>query len=250
MSKKKAMGSSHVVIDIPVGVSAKIKTLNEAEQLASDFIELGSRFDMNIECAITEGSQPIGYNIGPILEAREAIETLYGKGPHELIDKATNLAGILLEMVGHENGRDLARGLIDNGSALEKMRQIIDAQGGNASVTPEDLVPGEYTYDVPSPEDGRVLWFNNRDLVKVARAAGTPNAKGSGLMLFAKIGDKVYEGKPLFRIYAEKEDKLENALKQLELLTPIDVGEKIGEDMLKKRIGKPTAPSREFILER
>ena len=250
LSKKKAMGSTHVVIDIPVGVSAKIKTMNEAEQLASDFIELGGRFDMNIECAITEGSQPIGYNIGPILEAREAIETLYGKGPHELVDKATNLAGILLEMVGNENGKQMAMELINNGKALKKMRQIIDAQGGNASVHPDDLVPGVYTYDVPAPRDGKVLWFNNRDLVKVARAAGTPNDKGSGLQLFAKTGDKVFEGKPMFRIYAEKEGKLENAIRQLESLRPIEVGEKVGEDMMKKRIGKPTAPSREFILER
>ena len=250
MSKKKAMGSTHVVVDIPVGVSAKIKTVNEAEQLASDFIELGSRFNMSIECAITEGSQPIGYKIGPILEAREAMETLYGRGPHELIDKATNLAGILFEMVGHENGKQMALDLINNGSALEKMRQIIEAQGGDPSVKPEDLVPGEYVYDVPAPRDGRVLGFNNRDLVKIARAAGTPNDKGAGLELFAKTGDPVFEGKPMFRIYAEKKDKLNNAVKQLETLRPVEVGEKVGEDMMKKRIGRPTAPTREFILER
>jgi AMP phosphorylase len=250
MSKKKAMGSTHVVVDIPVGGSAKIKTLNEAEQLASDFIELGSRFDMSIECAITEGSQPIGYNIGPILEAREAMETLYGHGPHEIVDKATNLAGILLEMVGNENGKQMALDLINNGKALDKMRQIIDAQGGDSSVKPEDLVPGEFVYDVPAPKDGRVLWFNNRDLVKIARAAGTPNDKGAGLKLYAKTGDKVHEDKPMFRIYAEKEIKLNNAIKQLQSLRPIEVGERVGEDMMKKRIGKPTAPSREFILER
>ncbi|MBE0633817.1 thymidine phosphorylase, partial [Candidatus Bathyarchaeota archaeon] len=86
--------------------------------------------------------------------------------------------------------------------------------------------------------------------VKIARAAGTPNDKGAGLKLYAKTGDKVHEDKPMFRIYAEKEIKLNNAIKQLESLRPIEVGERVGEDMLKKRIGKPTAPSREFILER
>lgn len=250
MSKKKAIGSTHVVIDIPVGVSAKIKTLHEAEQLAADFIELGSRFDMNIECAVTEGSQPIAYNIGPILEAREALETLYGNGPHELIDKATNLAGILLEMVGHEDGKKTAMEIIKNGKALEKMKEIIEAQGGDSSVKPEDMVPGEFTYDVPAPHDGRILVFNNRDLVRIARVAGTPNDKGSGLKLFAKTGDPVYEGKPMFRIYAEKREKLENAIKQLETLHPIEVGKKVGEEMLMKRIKKLTTPSREFILER
>ena len=250
MSKKKAMGSTHVVVDIPVGVSAKIKTLNEAEQLASDFIELGSRFEMNVECAITEGSQPIGYNIGPTLEAREAMETLYGGGPHEIVDKATNLAGILLEMVGNENGKQMALELINNGRALEKMKQIIDAQGGDPSVKPEDLVPGKYYHDVDADRDGRILWFNNRDLVKIARAAGTPNDKGAGIQLYAKTGDKVSVDKPMFRIFAEKQEKLDNAVKQLRSLRPVEIGEKVGEEMLKKRIRKHTAPSREFILER
>ncbi|MBD3171455.1 AMP phosphorylase [Candidatus Bathyarchaeota archaeon] len=250
MSKKKAMGSTHVVIDIPVGVTAKIKTVDEAEQLASDFIELGSRFDMDIECAITEGSQPIGYNIGPILEAREAIETLNGNFSHELVDKATNLAGILFEMVGLDDGKRMAMDLLESGKAMEKMREIIEAQGGDPSVKPEDLVPGEFTYDVPAPRDGMVLWFNNRDLVKIARAAGTPNDMGAGLKLYAKTGDKVEEGKPLYRVYAEKEGKLENAIRVLGDLHPMEIGEKVGEDMLKKHVGKPTAPTREFILER
>lgn len=250
ISKKKAMGSTHIVVDIPVGVSAKIKTLNEAERLASDFIELGARFDMNIECAITEGSQPIGYNIGPILEAREAIETLYGKGPHELVNKASNLAGILLEMVGQKNGRQSALNLIKNGQALEKMRQIIEAQGGDSSIKPDDLIPGDFNYDLLSPKDGKVLGYNNRDLVRIARAAGTPNDKGAGIQLFAKTGDSIQQDEPLFRIYAEKKTKLENAIRHLQDTRPIDVGEKIGENMLKKRIGKPTAPTREFILER
>jgi AMP phosphorylase len=250
MSKKKAMGSTHVVVDIPVGTSAKIKTVAEAEQLANDFIELGSRFDMNIQCAVTEGSQPIAYNIGPILEAREALETLHGKGPHELVNKATNIAGILLEMTGNENGRQIAHDLIYNGKALNKMMEIIGAQGGNPELQPEDLEPGDHNYDVLAPRDGRVLWFNNSDLVRIARAAGTPNSKGAGIRLFSKIGDKVKEGKPMYRVYSESASKLDNALKLLETLNPIEVGAKVGEEMVKKRVGKPTAQSREFILER
>jgi AMP phosphorylase len=250
LSKKKAMGSTHVVIDIPTGIGAKIHSLGEAEQLASDFIELGSRFDMKIECAITEGSQPISYSIGPTLEAREALKTLYGEGPHELMDKSTTLAGILFEMVGHENGKQMAHDLIMKGKSLEKMKQIIEAQGGDPEVKPMDLVPGKFFHDVPAPRDGRVLWFNNRDLVKVARAAGTPNDKGAGIQLFAKTGDKVEEGKTMYRIYSEKASKLENAIKMLEIMTPMEIGSKMGNHMLKKRIGKITAPSREFILER
>jgi AMP phosphorylase len=250
MSKKKAMGSSHVVVDIPVGVDAKIKTVSEAEHLASDFIELGSRFEMVIECAMTEGSQPVGYNIGPILEAREALETLQGRGPHDLMDKAINLSGILFEMVGQENGKQVAHDIIAHGKALEKMMEIIEAQGGDPEVEPEDLAPGKHFYDAPAPMNGRILWFNNRDLVKIARAAGTPAAKGAGIQLFAKTGDKVEKGKPMFRVYSDSATKLDTAVKQLEALRPVEVGRKVGDNMLKKRIGKPTAPSREFILER
>jgi len=244
------MGSTHVVIDIPTGIGAKITTMGEAEQLASDFIELGNRFDMRIECAITEGSQPIGNNIGPILEAKEALETLYGEGPRDLMDKATTLAGILFEMVGLENGKRMAHDMIMKGKSLEKMREVISAQGGDPEVKPEDLVPGSHVYDVPAPSDGRVLWFNNRDLVKIAKAAGTPNDMGAGIKLFAKTGDRVKEGEPMFRVYSEKASKLDNVVRQLENLAPMEIGNRVGERMLKRRIGKITAPSREFILDR
>ena len=250
MSKKKAMGSTHVVVDIPVGIDAKIKTMSEADQLANDFIELGDRFDMNIECAITEGDQPIAYNIGSVLEAKEALQTLNGKGPHELINKATNLAGILLEMTGNSNGQEMAHELIKSGKAMKKMRDIIGAQGGDPEVKVDDLIPGDKTYDVTSPRDGRVLYINNRDLVQIARAAGTPSSKKAGLKLFAKLGDKVEEGGTIFRIYSEKNSKLENAVKLLDDLRPMEIGKKVGESMLMKRISKPTMPSREFILER
>jgi AMP phosphorylase len=250
MSKKKAMGSTHVVVDIPVGISAKIKTASDAEDLASNFIELGRRFDMRIECAITEGSQPIGYNIGPILEAREALETLYGKSSHEILDKSTSLSGILFGMMGHENGKQMAYDLIRKKKSLVKMMEIIEAQGGDPEVKPVDLEPGKYFYDVYSAEDGMVLWFNNRDIVKIARAAGTPNDKAAGMKLFAKLGDKIQKDKPIFRIYSESATKLDNAIKMTEDLYPIVIGKRVGEAMLKKHIGIPTVSSREFILER
>lgn len=250
MSKKKAMGSTHIVIDIPVGINAKIKTISEADHLANDFIELGSRFDMNIECAITEGDQPIAYNIGPVLEAREAMRTLLGDGPHELVNKATNIAGILLEMTGNKNGKEMAHDLLTSGKALKKMREIIGAQGGDPEIKIDDLVPGDKTYDVSAPQSGRVLSINNSYLVRIARAAGTPSSKKAGIKLFAKLGDKVKEGGTVLRIYSEKNSKLDNSVKLLDDLYPMEIGKKVGEFMLKKRIGKPTVPTREFILER
>ena len=106
LSKKKAIGATHVVIDIPTGMGAKIKTRTEAYTLASDFVDLGKRLGLNIQCALTFGEQPLGCGIGPALEAREALTTLMGGGPPDLREKAVSLAGMLFEMVGVENPRE------------------------------------------------------------------------------------------------------------------------------------------------
>src|SRR4030043_762684 len=125
LSKKKAIGATHVVIDIPTGMGAKIKTRTEAYTLASDFVDLGRRLDLNIQCALTFGEQPLGCGIGPALEAQEALSTLMGGGPPDLREKAVSLAGMLFEMVGVENGRVMAEDMLDSGKAMKKMREII-----------------------------------------------------------------------------------------------------------------------------
>ncbi|WP_455278414.1 thymidine phosphorylase [[Eubacterium] cellulosolvens] len=94
MSKKKAIGATNLVLDIPTGRGAKIKTIGKAQALAYDFIDLGKRLGINVQCAVTFGEQPLGYAIGPALEAREAISAIMGKGPADLLEKAKNIAGI------------------------------------------------------------------------------------------------------------------------------------------------------------
>ena len=251
MSKKKAMGSTHVVIDIPTGRGAKIKTIGQAHQLARDFIELGDRLDMRIRCAVTEGEQPIGCAIGPILEAREALEALMGGGPPGLIDKATSLTGILFEMVGEYNGKEKALSLLSSGRAEEKMRQIIEAQGGNPDVKPEDLAVGSKWVDMKADRSGRILWINNRSISQIARAAGTPSDKGAGLLLRVKLGDEVAEGDTLVRIYADNVRRLDQATVLAEELTPIGVGSRIGEKMLITQITEEARPEAiKFSLDR
>ncbi|UCH58233.1 MAG: AMP phosphorylase [Candidatus Bathyarchaeota archaeon] len=191
MSKKAAMGSTHVIVDIPVGIGAKITTRGQAEQLAMNFIELGERLGMSVECVLTEGGQPVGNAIGPVLEAREALETLAGRGPEDLIKKSTGLAGTLLEMVGENDGQEKAQKILSSGRALEKMRQIIEAQGGDPDKRPEDLAVGEHWVDVEASRSGNVLWISNRALAHLAREAGAPGEKGLGLLLHVKTGDKV-----------------------------------------------------------
>jgi AMP phosphorylase len=250
ISKKKAMGSTHVVVDIPTGIGAKIATVNQAEKLAMDFIELGSRLDMGIECVISEGGQPVGRSVGPALEAREALETLRGKGPQDLVDKATGLAGALFEMLGESDGQGMATEILRSGKAMEKMREIINAQGGDPDIHPEDLEISKRWLEVETELDGRVLWINNQAIVRIAREAGTPGDKGAGIILHAKTGDQVTKGDPILRIYSDSEQKLVNAMKICRAEEPILVGSKMGEKMLLKKVKGVTPLGREFELVR
>jgi AMP phosphorylase len=251
MSKKKAMGSTHVVVDIPTGRNAKIATMDEAQQLAFNFIELGNRLDMKIRCAITEGEQPVGHTIGPNLEAREALEALMGRGPPDLVDKATSLAGMLFEMVGEEDGKRRAMEILESGRALESMRRIIEAQGGDPEVTPEDLSVGEEWVDIRAERKGRVLYMNTRSLVQIARTAGAPGVKSAGLLMRAKLGDEVDEGKTLFRIHADNSRRLEQAEELARELEPMGVGARFGERMVVMRISEAARPGAErYVLDR
>jgi len=251
MSKKKAMGITHVVIDIPTGRGAKIKTIGQAHQLSLDFIELGGRLDVLVRCAVTEGEQPIGRAVGPILEAREALEVLMGGGSPDLVDKAASLAGILFEMAGEENGKEKALHLLTSGKAEEKMRQIVEAQGGDPEVSPQDLVVGDRWVDVEAKQGGRALWINNRFIAHVARAAGAPSDKGAGLLLKVKLGEEVTEGDPLFRIYSENNRKLDQAESLARELEPVGVGSRVGEKMLIMEITKGVKREAvKYILDR
>jgi thymidine phosphorylase/intein/homing endonuclease len=248
MSKKKAVGSTHLVVDIPTGRGTKVKTIGEANFLARDFIQLGKKLGIKVNCAITYGEQPIGYNIGPSLEAREALEVVSGKKIYDLIDKVTNIAGILLEMVGKKNGKDLALNVLNSGKAKRKLMEIISEQGGNDKIKPEDIPIGNKTYDIISPKNGYVLWINNFDLVEVARAAGAPKDKGAGIRLYKKLNDNVRKGEKILTIFSEKGEKLERAIKLFEDLNAIGIGEKI--EMLIHKVEEIRETKKSFILER
>jgi AMP phosphorylase len=249
MSKKKAIGANFVVIDLPTGRGSKIKTVGEAQHLARDFIELGERLNIKVECAVTFGEQPIGFAVGPALEAKEALQTLMGKGPVDLQDKAINLASILFEMLGVEGSRDEATRILRTGKAEAKLREIIAAQGGDPKIKPDDVKVGEKVAKVVSNYDGKVLWINNNDIVQIAREAGAPKEKGAGVLLKAKIGNEVVRGDVLFEIYAERCQKLESAFALAESLKPVGVGQRY-DVMIMSRIPARVPYERAFILER
>lgn len=250
LSKKKAMGSTHVVIDIPTGMGAKIKTRQEAYNLASDFVDLGKRLEMNIECALTFGDQPLGCGMGPAIEAREALTTLMGGGPPDLREKAVSLASILFGMVGVDNPRAMAEDMVNSGKALKKMQEIIAAQGGNPSVKPEDLPVGPLKVAVHAKEAGKVLYLSTDDLVRIARIAGTPKDKGAGILLHAKLGDTVRKDGVLFEIYAERSSKLQAALELANQLSPVALSRKPEKEMVLDTIPERTAHTQAFSLDR
>ena len=250
ISKKKAIGAEYVVIDIPIGRGAKMKTVAEAQSSARDFIELGKRLRMHVQCAITFGEQPVGLAVGPALEAREALLALKGNGPFDLVNKATELAGILLDMMGVNNGKATAQTLLESGKADSKFREIIAAQGGNPEVAPEDIKLGDKTTQIVSDIDSRVIWINNMAVAQVARAAGAPKEKGAGVLLSVKLGDQVKKGDPLLTIYSVTNSKLEAALTLAERLEPMGLSKRYGEKMLLGRIPTKIPYEKVFVLER
>ncbi|PVX25552.1 MAG: AMP phosphorylase [Candidatus Bathyarchaeum sp.] len=251
ISKKKAIGADYIVVDIPTGRGAKIKTIGEAQALAREFIELGERLDMHIQCGVTFGEQPIGHAIGPALEAREALLALMGKGPIDLVNKATSLAGLLFEMMGAKDGIKEAKNILASGEAEKKLREIIAAQGGNPDVKPEDIEVGKEVAEIRSEEPGRVQWINNRTIAQIARTAGAPKTKVAGVLLNKKLGDKVATGDVLYRIYSGSTQKLESAVRLSKKLNPFGVTGKFGEKMLIDRIpSKNIYYEKPFILER
>ncbi|AEC51101.1 thymidine phosphorylase [Pyrococcus sp. NA2] len=227
MSKKYAIGSQYILIDIPTGKGAKVETIEEARSLGKDFIELGKRLGQYVEVAITYGGQPIGYTVGPALEAKEALETLInGKGPGSLVEKALGLAGLLLEMGGVAPkglGKKVAREILESGKAYEKMREIIEEQGGDPNIKPEDIPIGDKTYTIQAPTSGYVTGIDNRAITAIAREAGAPEDKGAGVRLHVKVGEKVKEGDPLITIHAESESRLDKAIVLARRLEPIKI---------------------------
>jgi len=227
MAKKKSVDADYVVIDIPVGKGAKLEDTKSASELARKFIELGERLDIKTKCLITDGSSPIGKGIGPALEARDVMSALQGDGPIDLINKSIELSATILEMSGKVRlgeGRAFAENILQSGKALEKMRQIIGAQGGNPDIKIEDISVGDKTHIIKSPVKGKVRFIDNKLISKVARACGAPKNKEAGAYLHVNIGDSVEKDGDLFTLYSTHENKLTDAIQLAEELMPVKVG--------------------------
>ncbi|MCB0664744.1 MAG: thymidine phosphorylase family protein [Saprospiraceae bacterium] len=216
LSKKAAAGSKYIVIDIPVGPTAKVNSHLNALKLKYFFSVVGMALGLNVDIVISDGSQPVGVGIGPSLEAKDVLQVLRNdaKAPLDLKKHALKLAGTLLELGGRAmrgEGLKLAENILGSGAALEKFYAICKAQGGFKE-------PGNapFTHDILSRKKGKVISINNHLLAKVAKLAGAPAAKTAGLEIMVKTGCQVSKEALLFRIHAESKGELQYALDFIE----------------------------------
>jgi AMP phosphorylase len=227
MAKKFAVGAHVVAIDIPVGKYCKVHSIIEGRKLAQQFIEIGERLGMRIECALTYGDAPVGRAVGSALEVKEALAILEGAdSPNSLIQKSIVIAGIAFELAGKANrgeGAAMALEILQSGKALKKMKEIIEIQGGDPKITSDMIQPGEYSHVIRADREGYVVELNNRSLITIARTAGAPNDHGAGLYIHAKVGTRLKLGDPIFTLYAERKWRLEKALQTARTLMPVIV---------------------------
>jgi len=235
LAKKVAMGVRYLVIDIPQGRGTKAETMEAAITLSRMFVDLGQKLGMHLEAAITYGDQPIGHTVGPALEAKEALMTLEGNWVStSLVEKASGLSGILLEMTGRvspNRGAEVAKEILKSGKALKKMKEIIEAQGGDPNIKSDDIPLGQYTADVEAPADGYVVSIDNRAIMAIVRAAGAPRDKEAGVYIHRKGGRYVKKGEPVMTIYSNNEARLDEALSLARTLEPIVI-----EGMIRRRV--------------
>lgn len=204
LAKKLAAGATHLLLDIPVGPSAKVRHMRDAMRLRKLFEYVGDRMSLHLEAVISDGRQPVGRGIGPVLEVRDIMQVLENdsRAPVDLREKSLRLAGRIIEFdpdVRGGEGYAIAREILDSGRALEKMRRIVRAQG----VQEQNFDLGALSFEVPAERAGTVVGIDNFHLARVARLAGAPMAKGAGVDMAKKLGDRVGAGEPLYRVYAE-----------------------------------------------
>jgi len=204
LAKKIAAGSTHLLVDIPVGATAKVRSRAAALRLRKLFEYTGDHLGLQLEVIITDGRQPIGQGIGPVLEARDVMQVLNNQpdAPADLREKALQLAGRILEFdpdVRGGQGYVIARDILDSGRALAKMEAIIKAQGTNH----ERPVPGKLQQPVRASASGTITDIDNLQMAHIARLAGAPMDPGAGVDLHRKLGEQVKKDEPLYTIHAE-----------------------------------------------
>lgn len=211
LSKKASAGSQRVLIDIPVGPTAKLRTASAADALASALTEVGNAVGLHVRTVQTDGTQPVGRGIGPALEARDLLAVLqrHPDAPADLRERGLLLAGYVLELADLARtgeGYALARKTLDSGRAWTKFQAICAAQGGMRE-------PPKARHAEPwlATMRGTVTGIDNRRIAMAAKLAGAPAAAAAGVRMAVKLGDRVEAGQPLFELHAQTPGELEYA---------------------------------------
>ena len=199
---KLATGVSHLLIDIPVGPSANIKTTNDALRIRKMIEYVGDMLNLQIDAVITDGSEPIGNGVGAVLEARDVMKVLRNKedAPQDLMEKSLFLAGRIIEFdpkVRGGQGYHIAKEILKSGRALEALNRIIYAQGKASQAH-----LGRLTRDITAEKSGVVASIDNARIARIGVLAGAQQNPGAGVDLLKKVGDTVERGDTLYRIHS------------------------------------------------
>ncbi|HET7680963.1 MAG TPA: thymidine phosphorylase family protein [Xanthobacteraceae bacterium] len=208
LSKKIAAGSTHLIIDMPVGPTAKVRSAEAAQTISQGLISIAGQFGLKVVVVPGDGTQPIGRGIGPALEARDVLAVLQRSpdAPPDLRARAVVLAGAVIELAGLAapgDGETLAGQVLDDGRAWAKFQRICRAQGG-IRVPPV----AHHTRPLNAHEGGRVQVIDNRKLAQLAKLAGAPDDKAAGVDLHVRLGDFVVPGQPLCTVHSESPGEL------------------------------------------
>jgi thymidine phosphorylase len=212
LSKKIAAGSTHVIIDIPVGDTAKVRSSTEADYLAGLFSRVGSACGIQVRCVITDGSRPIGAGIGPVEEARDLLAVLQNQAdaPADLRERSLELSANLLDMAdgcGMDAARERARLILHTGQAWQQFQRIAEAQGGL-----RDLPQAHCSAVQKCERTGVLKSIDNRRLARLAKLAGAPQDATAGLRLHANVGSILKRNEPLFTLYSDSPGERDYAL--------------------------------------
>lgn len=221
LAKKISVGSTHVLIDIPYGHGAKVSKEN-GERLGKIFVSLGKKLGLKIKTVLTNGREPIGNGVGPILEMKDVLKVLkQDNPPKDLEEKSLFLAGNILEMVGKaKKGQGIinAKEILYSGQAYKKFSQIISAQGGD----PKAWLPeAKYSHTIVSKHKGIIEKISNQNINYLARIAGSPIDKAAGLYIYKHTGEKVMPADKLITLFSESKSKLNEAIKFFKSQKPI-----------------------------
>jgi AMP phosphorylase len=216
------MGITHIVIDIPTGKGTKVQNMDDAQLLKEQFVDLFKKVGIICEVYLRVAKGPDGVGIGPNMEMKETLKILERKddrGMH-LESIATDMAGIVIEMSGKAakgEGKSLAVSKLNSGEALEKFWDIATTQGATSRLKSEEIPLASITHDIIAVKEGIIDSINNREIVKIAKSIGNPAIKDAGIYVHKMQGDTVKVGDKLMTLYATSSERMEHALKALDL---------------------------------